>query len=183
MLTNAELAILSLVAEKPRHGYQIEQLIEERAMRRWTEIGFSSIYRILKKLEKQGYIEGKLGEAQGRGPARMVYHITSTGHKAWEAASLEALSTPVMTHSYFLLGLDNIYELDPQEALYALDNYKEQLILSRESLTDHLKTQTNTHFYYRSFFDYMINMFSAEVEWIDKFIKEMEAFTQNEGSN
>jgi hypothetical protein len=28
----------------------------------------------------------------------------------------------------------------------------------------------------------MITMFSAEVEWIDKFIKEMEAFTKNEGS-
>jgi DNA-binding PadR family transcriptional regulator len=43
-MTNAELAILSLVAEQPRHGYEIEQVIEEREMREWTEIGFSSIY-------------------------------------------------------------------------------------------------------------------------------------------
>ena len=35
-MTNAELAVLSLVAEKPRHGYEIEQVIEERGMRDWT---------------------------------------------------------------------------------------------------------------------------------------------------
>ena len=32
-MTNAELAILSLVVETPRHGYEIEQVIEERGMR------------------------------------------------------------------------------------------------------------------------------------------------------
>ena len=53
-LTNAELAILSLVAETPRHGYEIEQVIERRGMREWTEVGFSSIYYLLKKLETDG---------------------------------------------------------------------------------------------------------------------------------
>ena len=28
-MTKAELAILSLVAERPRHGYEIEQVIED----------------------------------------------------------------------------------------------------------------------------------------------------------
>ena len=50
-MTNPELAILSLIAEKPRHGYDIEQVIEARGMREWTEIGFSSIYYLLNKLE------------------------------------------------------------------------------------------------------------------------------------
>ena len=33
-MTNAELAILSLIAEKPRHGYDIEQIIEATAPHR-----------------------------------------------------------------------------------------------------------------------------------------------------
>jgi hypothetical protein len=37
------LAILSLAVEKPRHGYEMEQVIEGRGMREWTEVGFSSI--------------------------------------------------------------------------------------------------------------------------------------------
>ena len=50
-MSSAELAILSLIAEKPRHGYEIDEVIEERGMRDWTEIGFSSIYYLLNKLE------------------------------------------------------------------------------------------------------------------------------------
>jgi DNA-binding PadR family transcriptional regulator len=55
-MTNAELAVLSLIAEQPRHGYDIEQIIEARGMRDWTEIGFSSIYYLLNKLEEAGMI-------------------------------------------------------------------------------------------------------------------------------
>ena len=74
-MTNAELAILSLVAEQPRHGYEIEQVIEARGMREWTEVGFSSIYYLLKKLERRGLVEGHL-EAAERGPARKIYRLT-----------------------------------------------------------------------------------------------------------
>ena len=59
-MTNKELAILGLVAEGPGYGYQIEQVIEERGMRNWTEIGFSSIYYILNKLEKEGWLTSEL---------------------------------------------------------------------------------------------------------------------------
>ena len=46
-LTPAELTLLGLLAEKPRHGYELEEVIIARGMRDWTEIGFSSIYYLL----------------------------------------------------------------------------------------------------------------------------------------
>ena len=51
-LTDAELLLLGLVSEMPRHGYELEQVIETRGMREWTQVGFSSIYFVLGKLEK-----------------------------------------------------------------------------------------------------------------------------------
>ena len=36
-MTNAELAILSLIVEKSMHGYEIERVIEAREMRNWTD--------------------------------------------------------------------------------------------------------------------------------------------------
>ena len=74
-LTHAEQAILSLVAEAPRHGYEIEQVIEERGMREWTEIGFSSIYYLLRKLEGKGLICATVDDS-GAGPTRKVYRLT-----------------------------------------------------------------------------------------------------------
>jgi len=52
------------VAEQPKHGYQIEQDITTRGMREWTEIGFSSIYYVLNKLEADSWLASQPGEAQ-----------------------------------------------------------------------------------------------------------------------
>ena len=43
-MTNAELAILSLIAETDRHGYEIEQVIKARGMRNGTQSGVGSSY-------------------------------------------------------------------------------------------------------------------------------------------
>jgi hypothetical protein len=73
MMTNAELAMLCLIAERPRHGYEIEGVIQERGMREWTEVGFSSIYYLLKKLEREGLIVGRTGSKNAAGlPAAEV---------------------------------------------------------------------------------------------------------------
>ena len=83
-VTDAELAVMSLLAEKPMHGYQIEQIIEERGMREWTNIGFSSIYYILEKLRKIGWLKNVLESGEGKGPARQIFSLTNTGRDAWE---------------------------------------------------------------------------------------------------
>ena len=82
-VTNAELAVLSLLAEKPMHGYQIEQTIASRGMREWTEIGFSSIYYILEKLRSRGCVESHLEPAEGKGPSRQVFSLTPSGARSF----------------------------------------------------------------------------------------------------
>ena len=42
VLTDAEHLVLGLVAEMPRHGYELERVIEQRGMREWTQIGLPS---------------------------------------------------------------------------------------------------------------------------------------------
>ena len=126
-MTNAELAILSLVAEAPRHGYEIEQIIEERGMREWTEIGFSSIYYLLKKLEKSGLIKSQLVPAEGRGPKRRVYQITSDGSEALLNTTLEVLSTLKPKFPSILLGIANLPIVSQEHALGALRSYRDRM--------------------------------------------------------
>jgi DNA-binding PadR family transcriptional regulator len=104
-MTDAELAILGLIAETPRHGYEIEQVLEQRNMRRWADIGFSSIYYLLNKLEAKGWIRSQPQPAEGKGPARKVYTITTAGQQAWYQATLAALSGPGQANTRFLTGL------------------------------------------------------------------------------
>ena len=174
-MTNAELAILSLIAEQPRHGYDIEQTLEMRGMREWTEVGFSSIYYILKKLEKAELIESRLEHAEGRGPARKVYQITNQGLEALFEASIEALSTPGRCFTPFLLGMSNLPDLPQEQVVAALRNYCHELDKRRGHAVAQAQNQHPLPEHVEAMFDYSLAMISAELAWIEQFIKKLEA--------
>src|SRR5258708_22380410 len=76
---SAELLILSLVEMRARHGYEISKLIEERSK---GELRFNvaSLYPLLYRLEKRGWILGRWVEKEGQ-RRRRFYPLTSHGHK------------------------------------------------------------------------------------------------------
>ena len=172
-MTNTEMAILSLVAERPRHGYQIERVIEERGMREWTEIGFSSIYYLLKKLERGGLVEGHLEEAE-RGPARKVYRPTPAGLKALHEGILDALSTPHRHYPPLQLGLSNLPGIPLAEAVAALRRYQEALSTQLEGVQAKWERQRPLPYFVDAMFDYSTTMIQAERAWIEKFIAQIE---------
>ncbi len=77
-INEREAAVLGLLCEKPQYGYTIEKIIEERGMRHWTDIGFSSIYYVLKRLEHRSLVVSACEHQQDK-PARKVYTITLRG--------------------------------------------------------------------------------------------------------
>jgi DNA-binding PadR family transcriptional regulator len=172
-MTSAELAILSLITEQPCHGYEIEQVIEERGMREWTELGFSSIYYLLKKLESKSLIEGELKEAE-RGPARKVYRITPNGTQALHASVVEALSVPGRCYPPLLLGLSNLSGIPPAEALAALRHYHAALSQRLEKLRASWEERRPVPDFVDAMFDYSLTMIRAEMAWVAEFIEHLE---------
>jgi DNA-binding PadR family transcriptional regulator len=177
-MRSADLAVLGLLMEQPRHGYQIEQVIQERNMRDWTEIGFSSIYAILARLQKQGYLQASLKVPQGRGPARKVYRITRSGRAAWKGATLEALSLPSEGGLPFLLGLVGLPAIPAQEAIAALRGYRDRLV-ERNGRVAARKSEAgpNLPLFLEGIFDYSLALAGAEIEWVEGFIERLEADT------
>jgi DNA-binding MarR family transcriptional regulator len=174
-MTNAELAILSLVAEQPRYGYEIEQVIEIRGMRDWTEVGFSSIYYLLNKLEKEGLIESQLQQAEGKGPARKVYSVTEAGREAHFIGIFEALSIPQQATSSFLLGLSNLPILPVDQALDALNTYRTQLEERLDGIQARAKSQLPMPPFVEAMFSYSQALIEAEINWVQKFVQGLEA--------
>src|SRR6476661_3505832 len=68
------LAVLSLLEEKPQHGYQIMKEMEERSGGLYRGSA-GSIYPTLQQLEDEGLI------GSGRQEGRRVYRITPAGRK------------------------------------------------------------------------------------------------------
>jgi len=80
---SAELLILSLVEDRPRHGYEIGQLIELRSGGR-LRFNVASLYPLLYRLEKRGWIRGRWIEKPGQ-RRRRCYRLTSAGKKVLAA--------------------------------------------------------------------------------------------------
>src|SRR5437763_16295221 len=62
---SAELLILSLVEDQPRHGYDLSKLIEARSGGVLT-FRVASLYPLLYRLEKRGWIQGRWIRKAGR---------------------------------------------------------------------------------------------------------------------
>ena len=80
---SAELLILALVEDRARHGYEIGQLIEARSQGT-LRFNVASLYPLLYRLEKRGWIEGRWTEKAGQRRRRM-YRLTSEGRKVLAA--------------------------------------------------------------------------------------------------
>lgn len=80
---SAELLILSLVEDRARHGYDIGKLIDARSKGALT-FKVASLYPLLYRLEKRGWISGKWLEAAGQRRRRM-YRLTAEGRKVLAA--------------------------------------------------------------------------------------------------
>ena len=171
-VTDAELAVMSLLAEKPMHGYQIEQIIEERGMREWTNIGFSSIYYILEKLRKIGWLEHILKSGEGKGPARQIFSLTNTGRDAWERAVISALSHPRRSSSNFQLGLSNLLLLEKEQIISSLEDYMSVIEQKYQHIMDEFTNyKGNLPWYASAMFDLSLTQIKTEMEWVKAFIK------------
>ena len=80
---SAELLVLSLVEDRPRHGYEIGQLIELRS-RGVLHFNVGSLYPLLYRLENRGWIKGRWIEKAGQ-RRRRYYRLTAAGEKVLAA--------------------------------------------------------------------------------------------------
>jgi DNA-binding PadR family transcriptional regulator len=173
-MTDAELAILGLVHERERYGYEIEAVIEERGMREWTAIGFSSIYYLLKKLEQEGLIRSRLEEG-GRGAARKVYQVTEQGRGQLRAETLVRLSEARPAPSPFLLGIANAPGLPLEEVITAVEGHRQELMgrMGRVNTAWIRQGKGRLSPLVEALFDYSIAMLRAEDAWVGDLLAKL----------
>src|SRR5579864_2038066 len=81
-ITTPDLVILSLLAERPMHGYQVNLELERRNVREWAAISRPQIYYSLEKLAGNGLIRAGESEDPAAGPDRRVFETTAKGRHA-----------------------------------------------------------------------------------------------------
>ncbi len=169
-LSDAELMILGLVAEMPRHGYELEQVIEARSLREWSALGFSSIYFVLGKLEKSGLLAAKKGPgAKGK----KIYSLTEAGQTRLVERTEEALRSPRTTYSSLLLGMVHWPVLEKEQALKALADRCDALQQEKQRLQGLRIAQQPLPDYLDTLFDYSLGQLEAELSWTELTLEYM----------
>ena len=76
---SADLLILALIEDRPRHGYEIGRLIGERSDGALS-YHVASLYPTLYRLEDRGLVEGRWVERAGQ-RRRRYYRLTPAGRR------------------------------------------------------------------------------------------------------
>ena len=99
---SSEMLILALVEDRPRHGYEIAKLIEQRS-EGVLQFHVASLYPLLYRLEKRGLIQGRWVERAGQ-RRRRYYKLTPAGQKV--------LTEQRQTWKDFFAALDRVARIN-----------------------------------------------------------------------
>ena len=169
MSSDADIVVLSLLAEQPRHGYDLDRVIEQRGYRQWTSLAFSSVYYLLKRLSERGLLEPDEG-SQGR---RTVFRVTEAGRRELRQAAGERLLTPVPPSAGVLPALNAYSRLD-DPALAALLARRAEALLGRLDELRALRAQVDEE-HALAIFDYEILRQEADLAWTRSLLKKADS--------
>jgi transcriptional regulator len=77
---SAEMILLALLEARPRHGYELAKMIETQSDSK-LQFHVASLYPMLYRLERKGWVEGRWLEKAGE-RRRRFYRLTRAGRQA-----------------------------------------------------------------------------------------------------
>lgn len=176
-ITTPDLLILSLLAERPMHGYQVNLELERRNVREWAAISRPQIYYSLEKLAGAGLIRAGESEDPAAGPDRRVFETTAKGRQALSEA-LEAEDwTTQRDRPAFLTWVALSWQARPgvfkKQIARRLAFLKKEIAREKETL-DSILAEVG-HPYHEAVWmvTLMIEQFRTELKWLRKVQRDL----------
>ena len=177
-LTTADLVLLSLLTERPMHGYQANAELVRREVQDWAGISRPQVYYSLEKLARLGMLRAAADRGEAEGPERQVYAVTARGTEALADALEREDWTTQRVRPAFLTWMALSWQA--RRGIFAELIAKRRAFLekeiSREQETLESIFKEVGHPYHEAV--WMVSLMIAEMEtelkWIAKVEREME---------
>jgi len=175
-LTTPDLVILSLLAERPMHGYEVNATLENRKIRDWAAVSRPQIYYSLEKLTRLELIRATDEGAPSAGPERRVFRTTEQGRKRLADALESQRWTTTRVHQPFLTWLALSWQARPRA-------FQKQIKQRREFINEQLAEEEATlkdvlsevgHPYHEAVWmlKLVIGQMKLELEWLERLDRE-----------
>jgi DNA-binding PadR family transcriptional regulator len=176
-LSTADLVLLSLLAERPMHGYEANAELERRQVRDWAGLSRPQIYYSLEKLARNGFLRTVSSRKRAGGPERQVFLAT----KAGRSALANALEWPDWTNQRekptFLTWMALSWQARKGvfvRQLVRRQKFVEQEIAREKETLKAIRTEVG-HPYHEAIWmvKLMISEFENELRWLTQVRREM----------
>jgi DNA-binding PadR family transcriptional regulator len=171
------LVLLSLLAERPMHGYQANLELERREIRDWANLSRPQVYYSMEKLARAGLIRALETGELAAGPERSTYETTTKGRAALAEALEHAEWTTQRDRPAFLTWLGLSWQArhgTVRKQLRRREEYLErELAREKETLESILKEVGHAHHEAVWMVRLMIEQFETERMWLKRVEREM----------
>ncbi len=175
-LTIPDLVIVSLLAERPMHGYEVNSTLEERNIRDWAPVSRPQIYYSLDKLTRLGLIRIGSDDSPAAGPERRVFETTAAGRDRLADALEGKHWVDHRVHQPFLIWLALSWRARPRAFRKQLNDRKKvleaRLTKERATLEDVLDEVGHPYHEAVWMLQLVIEQTESEKRWIDRLVKE-----------
>ena len=175
-LTTPDLVILSLLAERPMHGYEVNATLQDRKIRDWAAVSRPQIYYSLDKLTDLGLIRAIAEDSPSAGPERRVLRTTEQGRKRLADALEGAHWTRTRVHQPFLTWLALSWQARPRAFQKQLKQRRlfldRQLAEEQATLKDVLKEVGHPYHEAVWMLKLVIAQMELELKWLDRIDRE-----------
>jgi DNA-binding PadR family transcriptional regulator len=176
-LTTPDLVLLSLLAERPMHGYQANAELERREVRDWAGISRPQVYYSIEKLAQLGLVRASESESASAGPERCVFETTAKGRAALADALEREDWAMHRERPPFLTWIALSWQARPGVFRQQIERRRKFLEneLSREEATlRSIKKETGHRFHEAVWMvSLVIDQFRCELRWLRKLEREM----------
>jgi len=176
-LTTPDLVLLSLLAERPMHGYQANLELERREIRDWANLSRPQVYYSLEKLARAGLIRtAETGEA-AEGPERSTFETSAKGRAALAKALEREEWTAQRERPPFLTWMALSWQARPGVFEKQLERRREflemEITREKEVLASILKEVGHPHHEAVWMVSLVVEQFETESKWLKRVRQEM----------
>jgi DNA-binding PadR family transcriptional regulator len=176
-LTTPDLVLLSLLAERPMHGYQANAELVRREIKDWAGISRPQVYYSLEKLARAGMIRLLETDEPAAGPERSSYETRAKGKAALADALERTEWTTQRDRPPFLTWVALSWQARPGVMRRQIARRREFLEneVAREKEVLRSILEEVGHPYHEAVWmvSLMIDQFKVELQWLDKVEKEL----------
>jgi DNA-binding PadR family transcriptional regulator len=176
-LTTPDLVLLSLLGERPMHGYQANLELERREIRDWAGISRPQVYYSLEKLARAGLIRGLETGKPTAGPERSAFETTTAGNAALAKALERDEWTTQRERPAFLTWIALSWQARPGVFEKQIERRREflekEVLREKETLRSILEEVGHPYHEAVWMVGLMIEQFEVELKWLGKLGREL----------